>query len=124
RRGRARRRRTSRPAPPRGPVRPHPTRDRGPRATGARALEPRDRRAARDLAEDGVQPRRAHLREDRRVDPRRRRSVRDAARPPTGAGTRSDAAYCGRVTSITRVPRLNLLIEISVMILLAMLYAN
>ncbi len=32
------------------------------------------------------QPRRAHLREDRRPDPRRRRPVRDAARPPARGG--------------------------------------
>ena len=41
-----------------------------------------DRRAARDLAEDRRQPHRAHLREDRRLEPRAREPVRDAARPP------------------------------------------
>ena len=42
--------------------------------------------AARDLPEDGRQPRRAHLREDQRLDPRRRRPVRDATRPAARGG--------------------------------------
>jgi len=39
-----------------------------------------DAEAVDDLVEDGGQPRRAHLRQDRRVDPRARQLVRDAAR--------------------------------------------
>ena len=40
----------------------------------------RDRRAARDLAQDRGQPRRAHLHEDRRVQPRASQPVRPEAR--------------------------------------------
>ena len=58
-------------------------RPRGRRAPAARArpVEQGDRRAAGDLAEDGAQPHRAHLREDRRLQPGRGQPVRHAARP-------------------------------------------
>ena len=59
-------------------------RDRGAAAGGARAVEPRDRRAARHLAEDRRQPRRAHLREDRRLDARDRQPVRGPPRAAAG----------------------------------------
>ena len=41
----------------------------------------RDRKEAGRRAEDGVEPRRAHLRQDRRLHPRRCGDLRDAARP-------------------------------------------
>ena len=47
-------------------------------------LSTRDRDAARDLAEDRPEPHRAHLREDRRVQPGDREPVRDAARAAPG----------------------------------------
>ena len=55
-------------------------RGRGPEAAGARPVQQADRRAARDLAQDRRQPHRAHLREDRRLEPRDGGPVRDAAR--------------------------------------------
>ena len=60
--------------------RTHVAGGRGVAARGARALEPGDRGPARDLAEDGRQPRRAHLREDRRLQPRPGEPVRRAER--------------------------------------------
>ena len=80
-RGRARRGRPPGPPPARGPRGPHAARDRGAAAARPRALEPRDRRAAGDLTEDRRQPRRAHLRQDRRVDARGRRPVRRTPGP-------------------------------------------
>ena len=90
RRGALRRRRRRRGAARRGPRGqaparvargPHEPRGRGPQAARARPLEQGDRRAARDLAQDGGQPRRAHLREDRRLQSRAGQPVRDEARP-------------------------------------------
>ena len=57
-------------------------------AARARAVEQGDRRAARDLAQDGGQPRRAHLREDRRLQSRAGQPVRDEARPDGRRPTR------------------------------------
>ncbi len=82
RRGRARRRRPPRAAAAGGAGWPDAARGRGPQTARARALQQGDRGAAGDLAQDGGQPRRAHLREDQRLDPRGRGAVRDAARPP------------------------------------------
>src|SRR5436190_13586623 len=53
-------------APARGAGRPDTARGRGASPRRARVLEQGDREAARDLPEDRVEPRRAHLREDRR----------------------------------------------------------
>ena len=67
---------------------PHEPRGRGPAAARARPVEQGDRRAAGDLAQDRGQPRRAHLREDRRLQSRAGQPVRGAARPdrrPTSA---------------------------------------
>ena len=86
RRGGARSRRPPRRAAARRPGGADGTRDRGAAAARARALEQADRRAARDLTEDGRQPRRAHLRQDRHLDPRRRRPLRDAPRAAAGGG--------------------------------------
>ena len=55
-----------------GPGGAHAARGRGAPAARPRALQQGDRRAARDLAEDGRQPRRAHLRQDRRARAARR----------------------------------------------------
>ncbi len=76
--------------------RTHVAGGRGVAARGARALEPRDRRPARDLAEDGRQPRRAHLREDRRLQPRPGEPVRRAERadPRHAARRRGLARRC------------------------------
>ena len=65
-RGGPRRRRPSRAAAPRGAGGPHAARDRRAPAARARAVEQGDRRAPLHLPEDRRQPRRAHLREDRR----------------------------------------------------------
>src|SRR5215207_10274967 len=61
--------------------RPHEPRDRGSETAGARAIEQGDRRATCDLAQDGGQPRRAHLLEDRRLQPRAGQPIRGQARP-------------------------------------------
>ena len=63
-----------------GPAGSDGTRGRGAAARRPGSLEQGDRRAARDLAEDGRKPRRAHLREDQRLEPGRRETVRRAAR--------------------------------------------
>jgi HD domain len=81
----------------RGPRRADPARGGGAPPARARAIEQGDRRAPRDLAQDGRQPRRAHLREDRSLDSGRCRPLRDAARAPPGglvpgAGARLSAA--------------------------------
>ena len=80
-RGRARRRGTPRRAPPGGAGRAHRPRGRRAPAAGPGHVEPGDRLAIGDLTEDGPQPHRAHLREDRRLQPRDRQPVRHAARP-------------------------------------------
>ncbi len=92
RHGSRRRARGSRPspaAPPgvsRGPDRP---RGRGARPARAGPVEQADRRTAGDHAEDGGQPCRAHLHQDRGLQPGRRRDVRRAARPaPRGQSRR------------------------------------
>ena len=54
--------------------------DRSPSSHDARVVEPTDRCRSRDLTEDGPQPHRAHLRQDRCLEPGRRQHVRDAAR--------------------------------------------
>ncbi len=66
--------------------RAHAARGRGAAAARARAVEQGDRAASVDLAEDRRQPRRAHLREDRRAVARGRRVLRDAAGTPPGGG--------------------------------------
>ena len=71
RRGGARRGRTPRRAPARGPGRADRPRGRGAAARRPRDVEQGDRRAAGDLAEDRREPHRAHLRQDRRLEPRR-----------------------------------------------------
>jgi HD domain len=55
------------PAP--GPGRAHGPRDRRPPASGTGLVEQADRSRAGDLTQDGAQPHRAHLREDRRLEP-------------------------------------------------------
>jgi HD-GYP domain-containing protein (c-di-GMP phosphodiesterase class II) len=50
--------------------------------------------ADRDLAQDRRKPRRAHLLEDRRIDPCGRRPVRDAARAPTRGGVQPACIAC------------------------------
>ena len=57
-------------------------------AARPRSVEQADRRAARDLTENGGQPRRAHLRQDRRLHPGAREPVRDAARLAARRGVR------------------------------------
>ena len=47
------------------------------------------RRTPGDLTQDGGQPRRAHLQQDRRLQPRGRRVVRHAARAPRRGGART-----------------------------------
>ena len=88
RRGGTRGRRPSRCTPARRSRRAHPARGRGPQAARARAVQQTDRRTARDLTQDGGQPRRAHLHQDRRIHPRPREPVRDAARPAPRGGVR------------------------------------
>ena len=84
---RRRGRRRARPRPATGcarrrerPGRAHRARGRGAAAAGPGPVEQGDRAAAGDLAEDGGQPRRAHLRQDRRLQPRGGEPVRHAAR--------------------------------------------
>ena len=55
-------------------------------------VEQGDRRAARDLTEDGRQPHRAHLHQDRRDQPGRGKPVRHAARPAPRGGARAGIA--------------------------------
>jgi hypothetical protein len=60
-------------------------------AMTARGCSDRDRAAVAHCTQDGAQPRRAHLRQDRRVHPGRHQPVRDAARtarPPRGRSTK------------------------------------
>ena len=83
-RGRAGRRGASRQAPARVAGRPHEPRDRGAEVARARLVQQGDRRAAHDLAQDGGEPRRAHLLEDRRVQSRAGQPVRGQARPDGG----------------------------------------
>ena len=71
-RGRPGRRRSPRPAAPRRPGRPDRAGGAGAQARRPRPVQPGDRRAARDLAQDRRQPHRACLREDRRATGRRR----------------------------------------------------
>ena len=66
----ARRRRAPRPAPARWPAGLTAREVEVLRLLARGLSNKRDRRAARDLAEDGGQPRRAHLRQDRRLEPR------------------------------------------------------
>ena len=66
-------------------------------------VEQGDRRAARDLAEDRGQPHRAHLHEDRRLEPGRGQPVRRAARP--AARARSDAVPAGDRPRLQRTTR-------------------
>ena len=90
--------RPSRRAAARRTGRAHAARGRGAAAARARALEQGDRAAAVDLAEDRRQPRRAHLREDRRAVARGRRVLRDAAGAPPGGGVprhASPPSYAG-----------------------------
>ena len=83
---RSERRRPSRPSPPEGPAGLTAREIEVLAAARPRSVEQGDRRPARDLAEDSRQPHRAHLHEDRCLQPRRRRPVRDAARAaPRGA---------------------------------------
>ena len=64
------------------PCRPgSPERGRGAGAGGQRAPDQGDRPAAVGVAQDGELPHRAHLRQDRRLDPRCRCHVRHAQRP-------------------------------------------
>ena len=95
RRGRGRRARGGRApaaAPPGGPGGPDRPRGRGAHPARPRPVQQADRRTAGDHAEDGRQPRRAHLRQDRRLQPGRRRDVRGAARPaPRGEARRARA---------------------------------
>ena len=65
-------------APGRRPDRP---RGRGPHPARPRPVQQADSRTTGDHAQDGRQPRGAHLRQDRRLQPGRRRDVRRAARP-------------------------------------------
>ena len=88
RRGGSRRRRSSRLTPPRRSGRSHRARGRGPQTARARAVEQGDRQAARDLAQDRRQPHRAHLLEDRRLDPCQGEPVRDATRTAARGGVR------------------------------------
>ena len=68
---------------------PDHARGRGAQAPGAWPVEQADRSAARDLAEDRRQSRRAHLPQDRRLQPRAGQPVRDASRADARrAGTR------------------------------------
>ena len=93
-RGCARRRGTPRRAPPGGAGRAHRPRGRRAPAAGPGHVEQGDRLAIGDLTQDRPQPHRAHLREDRRLQPRDRQSVRHAARP-----------------AVRRVPRHRLTVE-------------
>ena len=52
-----------------------------------RSSEQGDRRAPRDLTEDGAQPHRAHLFQDRRLEPRRRQPLRRPTRTACRGGT-------------------------------------
>ncbi len=84
----ARRGGVSRPAAPGRPGGADRARGRGAPAARARAVQPGDRRAARDLAQDRREPHRAHLREDRRLEPCDGEPVRHAARAPPRRGDR------------------------------------
>ena len=66
-------------------------------AARPRAVEQGDRRAAGDLAEDRRQPHRAHLRQDRRVEPGDRQPVRHAARAAARAPSVEPAREMGQV---------------------------
>src|SRR5262249_17776172 len=66
----------------------HRPRDRRPAAARAWPAEQADRRTPGDLAEDRPPPHRAHLCEDRRLQPRGRQPVRHAARPALHRGSR------------------------------------
>ena len=87
RRGGAGRGRAPRDPAPRGAGRADPARGRGARPARPRALEQADRAPARHLAEDGRQPHRAHLFEDRRLLAGPCEPVRDAARAAAGGAT-------------------------------------
>ena len=85
-----------------GPDRP---RGRGADPARPRPVQQADRRTTGDHAQDGRQPRRAHLRQDRRLQPGRRRDVRGAARPaPRGDGGRARPAITGEDEAIASCP--------------------
>ena len=63
------------------PGRAHPPRDRGPDPHRPRRLDPPSRPTTRHHPQDGRDPHRAHLHQDRRVHPGDRHAVRAAARP-------------------------------------------
>ena len=72
--------------------RPDHPRGRGAHPARTGPVEPADRPAAGDHAEDGRKPRRAHLRQDRRLQPGRRRDVRRPAWPAPRGESRHHAA--------------------------------
>ncbi len=108
RRGRGRRARGGRApaaAAPGGAGRPDRARGRGPRPARPRPVQQADSRTAGDHAQDGRQPRRAHLRQDRRLQPGRGRDVRGAARPAArGKAGRDRAAINGEDEVIASCP--------------------
>ena len=109
RRGRGRRARGGRApaaAAPGGAGRPDRPRGRGPRPARPRPVQQADSRTTGDHAQDGRQPRRAHLRQDRRLQPGRGRDVRRAARPAArGKAGRDRAAITGEDEAIASCPR-------------------
>ena len=114
RRGRAGRRRPSRRrAAAKGPSGLTPREVEVLQAARARAAEQGDRRAPRDLAEDRRQPHRAHLPQDRRLEPRARRacsrcstasSRRRSSRPPCLIALRRPASPACSSSSSPRRP--------------------
>ena len=85
--------------------RPDRPRGRGPDPARPRPVQQADSRTTGDHAQDGRQSRRAHLRQDRRLQPGRRRDVRRAARPaPRGDGGRARAAITGEDEAIASCP--------------------
>ncbi len=72
-----------------GPAGLTAARSRGAAVARPRALEQGDRGTPRHLTEDGREPRRAHLRQDRCVDPRGGQPLRNATRPPARRRRRS-----------------------------------
>ena len=89
RRGGARRGGASCRPPPRGPRWPHTARGGRAATRLPRSSEQGDRRAPCDLTEDGAQPHRAHLFQDRRLEPRRRQPLRRPTRTACRGGTAS-----------------------------------
>ncbi len=96
-RRRRRRRRAGGGRPPGGPAprgagRAHRPGGRGAVPARPRPVEQGDRRPAGDHAQDGRQPRRAHLRQARRVEPGGRRALRRAARVAARGAARASAS--------------------------------